>query len=133
MVKNSEPSHKCHGAKWFLRFLHCAMVLRDRGARVAGGSDERRFEISTRGYDVGWSHRAKVFRSQGTGRPLVLPSPTTEGSSGGSRTSTAHYRIEGKILVKREEFDRWVSDSHVVKSADYLTAIKLNRRALPRY
>lgn len=29
-----------------------------------------------------------------------------------------HYRIEGKILVKREEFDRWLSGSHVVSSAD---------------
>ena len=32
-----------------------------------------------------------------------------------------HYRIEGKILVKREEFDRWLSSSHVVNSADELS------------
>lgn len=32
-----------------------------------------------------------------------------------------HYRIEGKILVKREEFDRWLSGSHVVNSADGLS------------
>jgi hypothetical protein len=29
-----------------------------------------------------------------------------------------HYQIEGKILVKREEFDRWLAGSHVVTSAD---------------
>lgn len=34
-----------------------------------------------------------------------------------------HYRIEGKILVKREEFDRWLSGSHVVNSADGLIEI----------
>lgn len=34
-----------------------------------------------------------------------------------------HYRIEGKILVKREEFDRWLSGSHVVNSADGLSEI----------
>jgi len=48
-------------------------------------------------------------------------------------STVPHYRIEGKILVKREEFDRWMSDSHVVKSADFLTAIKLSRPALSRY
>lgn len=31
-----------------------------------------------------------------------------------------HYRIEGKILVKREEFDRWLSISRVVSPADGL-------------
>ncbi len=31
-----------------------------------------------------------------------------------------HYRIEGKILVKREEFDRWLSVSRVVSPADGL-------------
>ncbi|MBS0168399.1 MAG: hypothetical protein JSR29_20125 [Nitrospira sp.] len=44
-----------------------------------------------------------------------------------------HYRIEGKILEKQEEFDRRLQDSHVVKSADFLTAIKLNRPTLSRY
>jgi hypothetical protein len=34
-----------------------------------------------------------------------------------------HYRIEGKILVKREEFDRWLSGSHIVNSADGLSDI----------
>ncbi len=34
-----------------------------------------------------------------------------------------HYRIEGKILVKREEFDHWLSGSHVVNSADGLSEI----------
>lgn len=34
-----------------------------------------------------------------------------------------HYRIEGKILVKREEFDRWLSGSHVVNSADGVSDI----------
>lgn len=34
-----------------------------------------------------------------------------------------HYRIEGKILVKREEFDRWLSGSHVVNSTDKLREI----------
>ncbi|WP_413936733.1 helix-turn-helix domain-containing protein [Nitrospira sp. BLG_1] len=34
-----------------------------------------------------------------------------------------HYRIEGKILVKREEFDRWLSGSHIVNSADELSEI----------
>ena len=34
-----------------------------------------------------------------------------------------HYRIEGKILVKREEFDHWLSSSHVVNSADGLSEI----------
>ena len=34
-----------------------------------------------------------------------------------------HYRIEGKILVKREEFDRWLSGSHVVNSAHGLSEI----------
>ena len=34
-----------------------------------------------------------------------------------------HYRIEGKILVKREEFDRWLSGSHVVNSVDGLSEI----------
>ena len=34
-----------------------------------------------------------------------------------------HYRIEGKILVKREEFDRWLSGSHVVNSPDGLSDI----------
>lgn len=34
-----------------------------------------------------------------------------------------HYRIEGKILVKLEEFDRWLSASRVVSSADGLEDI----------
>jgi hypothetical protein len=34
-----------------------------------------------------------------------------------------HYRIEGKILVKRDEFDHWLSGSHVVNSADGLSVI----------
>lgn len=34
-----------------------------------------------------------------------------------------HYRIEGKILVKREEFDHWLSGSHVINSADGLSEI----------
>lgn len=34
-----------------------------------------------------------------------------------------HYRIEGKILVKREEFDRWLSGSHIVNSTDELSDI----------
>ncbi len=34
-----------------------------------------------------------------------------------------HYRIEGKILVKREEFDHWLSSSHVVNSTDGLIEI----------
>ena len=34
-----------------------------------------------------------------------------------------HYRIEGKIRVKREEFDRWLSGSYVVNSADELIEI----------
>ena len=34
-----------------------------------------------------------------------------------------HYRIEGKILVKREEFDRWLSSSHIVNSPDGLIEI----------
>lgn len=34
-----------------------------------------------------------------------------------------HYRIEGKILVKRKEFDHWLSGSHVVNSADGLNEI----------
>ena len=34
-----------------------------------------------------------------------------------------HYRIEGKILVKREEFDHWLSNSHVVTSTDELSEI----------
>lgn len=34
-----------------------------------------------------------------------------------------HYRIEGKILVKREVFDRWLSGSHVDNSADALSEI----------
>ncbi|WHZ26388.1 MAG: hypothetical protein OJF51_001183 [Nitrospira sp.] len=44
-----------------------------------------------------------------------------------------HYRIEGKIPVNREEFDRWLPSSHVVNSGDCLTTIKLNSRALPCY
>ena len=44
-----------------------------------------------------------------------------------------HYEIEGTILVKREEFSRWLSSTDVVNPADYLTAIKLNGRALPSY
>lgn len=39
------------------------------------------------------------------------------------RNPLPHYRIEGKILVKREEFDRWLSSSHVVNSADGLSDI----------
>ncbi len=34
-----------------------------------------------------------------------------------------HYRIEGKILVKRDEFDRWLSGSHVANSAEGLSEI----------
>jgi hypothetical protein len=34
-----------------------------------------------------------------------------------------HYRIEGKILVKREEFDHWLSGSHVVNSGEGLIEI----------
>ena len=34
-----------------------------------------------------------------------------------------HYRIEGKILVKREEFDHWLSNSHIVNSPDGLIEI----------
>lgn len=48
-------------------------------------------------------------------------------------STVPHYCIEGKILVKREEFDRWLLDWHAVKSADFLTAITLNRPALSRY
>lgn len=35
----------------------------------------------------------------------------------------SHYRIEGKILAKREVFDRWLSGSHVDNSADALSEI----------
>jgi hypothetical protein len=31
-----------------------------------------------------------------------------------------HYRIEGKILVKRKEFDQWLSASRVASPADNL-------------
>ena len=31
-----------------------------------------------------------------------------------------HYRIEGKILVKRDEFDHWLSAFRVVSPADEL-------------
>jgi hypothetical protein len=34
-----------------------------------------------------------------------------------------HYRVEGKILVKREEFDHWLSSSHIVNSPDGLIEI----------
>ena len=34
-----------------------------------------------------------------------------------------NYRIEGKILVKREEFDHWLASSYVVNSADELSEI----------
>lgn len=34
-----------------------------------------------------------------------------------------HYRIGGKILVKREEFDVWLSVSRVVSPADRLDDI----------
>lgn len=34
-----------------------------------------------------------------------------------------HYRIEGKILVKRDEFDHWLSGSHVTNSAEGLSKI----------
>jgi hypothetical protein len=34
-----------------------------------------------------------------------------------------HYRIEGKILVKREDFDRWLAGSHVVNSVEGLSEI----------
>ena len=34
-----------------------------------------------------------------------------------------HYRVEGKILVKREEFNRWLSASRVVSPADGLDDI----------
>lgn len=34
-----------------------------------------------------------------------------------------HYRIEGKILVKREEFDHWLSASRIISPADELDSI----------
>lgn len=34
-----------------------------------------------------------------------------------------HYRVEGKILVKREEFDVWLSTSRVVSPAEELDDI----------
>ncbi|MDF0674337.1 MAG: helix-turn-helix domain-containing protein [Nitrospira sp.] len=34
-----------------------------------------------------------------------------------------HYRIEGKILVKREEFDHWLSACRVASPADGLNDI----------
>ena len=34
-----------------------------------------------------------------------------------------HYRIEGKILVKREDFDQWISVFRVVAPADGLNDI----------
>lgn len=34
-----------------------------------------------------------------------------------------HYRIEGKILVKREEFDQWLSAFRIVSPADGLNDI----------
>jgi hypothetical protein len=34
-----------------------------------------------------------------------------------------HYRIEGKILVKREEFEHWLSASRVASPADGLNDI----------
>ena len=34
-----------------------------------------------------------------------------------------HYRVEGKILVKREEFDAWLSASRIVSPAGGLDDI----------
>ncbi len=34
-----------------------------------------------------------------------------------------HYRIAGKILVKREEFDKWISAFRVVVPADGLNHV----------
>lgn len=34
-----------------------------------------------------------------------------------------HYRIEGKVLVKREEFDQWMADCRTVQSADDLSSL----------
>lgn len=34
-----------------------------------------------------------------------------------------HYRIEGRILVKREEFDHWLSACRVISPADKLDDI----------
>ncbi len=34
-----------------------------------------------------------------------------------------HYRIEGKILVKREEFDRWIHEHRVVRPSNNLDHI----------
>ena len=34
-----------------------------------------------------------------------------------------HYRIEGKLLVKRDEFDQWIAAHRVVRPTDQLTEI----------
>ena len=34
-----------------------------------------------------------------------------------------HYRIEGKILVAREDFDRWMSAFRVISQADAVSDI----------
>ena len=34
-----------------------------------------------------------------------------------------HYRVGGKLLVKRDEFDPWMSGHHVAQSSDQLSHI----------
>lgn len=34
-----------------------------------------------------------------------------------------HYRIGGKLLVKRDEFDRWMETQRVVRPSEQLTEI----------
>lgn len=34
-----------------------------------------------------------------------------------------HYRIEGKVLVRREEFDLWMTEHRTVRPADELSSL----------
>jgi hypothetical protein len=34
-----------------------------------------------------------------------------------------HYRVEGKLLVKREDFDRWIAQYRQERSADELEEV----------